>query len=154
MSLSIHEVPPTDAPLALLLLADPSESKVRAYLPGARCFAARVDGAIAGICAVVTHAQGRHELINIAVDPAWQQRGIGSRLLVHVIDTYRREGADRFEVGTGAFGYPLAFYQRHGFRVFQVDRDFFLRNYDEAIVEDGIQHRDMLRLALDYRPAH
>ncbi|WP_198422013.1 hypothetical protein [Stenotrophomonas acidaminiphila] len=46
------------------------------------------------------------------------------------------------------------FYQRHGFRVFQVDRDFFLRNYDEAIVEDGIQHRDMLRLALDYRPAH
>ncbi len=38
MSLSIHEVPPTDAPLALLLLADPSESKVRAYLPGRTLF--------------------------------------------------------------------------------------------------------------------
>ncbi len=112
MSLSIHEIPPADAPLALLLLADPSERKVRAYLPGARCFAARMDGAIAGICAVVPLAQGSHELMNIAVDPACQQRGIGTRLLAHVIDTYRREGAQRLEVGTGTFGYPLAFYQR------------------------------------------
>ncbi len=148
---AIHEIPPADAPLALLLLADPSERKVRAYLPGARCFAARMDGAIAGICAVMPLAQGSHELMNIAVDPARQQRGIGTRLLAHVIDTYRREGAQRLEVGTGTFGYPLAFYQRQGLRAFQVDRDFFLRNYDEAIVEDGIQHRDMLRLALDYR---
>lgn len=137
--------------MSLLLLADPSERKVRSYLPAARCFAARLDGGIAGVCAVVPRAPGSHELMNIAVDPARQQRGIGARLLAHVIDTYRREGAARLEVGTGAFGYQLAFYQRHGFRVFQVERDFFLRNYDEAIIEDGIQHRDMLRLAIDYR---
>lgn len=148
---TIHEIAPADAPMALLLLADPSERKVRTYLPAARCFAALVDGSIAGVCAVVPRMQGSHELMNIAVDPARQQRGIGARLLAHVIDTYRREGAARLEVGTGAFGYQLAFYQRHGLRVFQVDRDFFLRNYDEAIIEDGIQHRDMLRLAIDYR---
>lgn len=148
---TIHEIAPTYAPMALLLLADPSERKVRTYLPVARCFAALVDGSIAGVCAVMPRVQGSHELMNIAVDPARQQRGIGTQLLAHVIDTYRREGATRLEVGTGAFGYPLAFYQRHGFRAFQVDRDFFLRNYDEAIIEDGIQHRDMLRLAIDYR---
>lgn len=151
MSTSIHEIPPAEAPLALLLLADPSERKVRAYLPASRCFAALVDGSITGVCAVVPRVQGSHELMNIAVDPARQQRGVGARLLAHVIDTYRREGAARLEVGTGAFGYQLAFYQRHGLRVFQVDRDFFQRNYDEAIIEDGIQHRDMLRLAIDYR---
>lgn len=151
MSTTIREIAPTDAPMALLLLADPSERKVRAYLPTARCFAALQNGSIAGVCAVVPRVQGSHELMNIAVDPARQQRGIGTQLLAHVIDTYRREGAARLEVGTGAFGYPLAFYQRHGFRAFQVDRDFFLRNYDEAIIEDGIQHRDMLRLAIDYR---
>ncbi len=151
MSASIREIPSTEAPMALLLLADPSERKVRAYLPAARCFAALQDGGIAGVCAVVPLGPGRHELMNIAVDPARQQRGIGARLLAHVIDTYRREGAERLEVGTGAFGYQLAFYQRHGFRVFQVERDFFLRHYDEAIIEHGIQHRDMLRLAIDYR---
>jgi len=148
---TIREIAPADAPMALLLLADPSERKVRAYLPAARCFAAMLDGSIAGVCAVVPRMQGSHELMNIAVDPAQQQRGIGTQLLAHVIDAYRREGAARLEVGTGAFGYQLAFYQRHDLRVFQVDRDFFLRNYDEAIIEDGVQHRDMLRLAIDYR---
>jgi len=148
---AIHEIPPSAAPMALLLLADPSERKVRAYLPAARCFVALLDGGIAGICAVVPLGPDCHELMNIAVAPEWQQRGIGTRLLAHVIDTYRREGAARLEVGTGAFGYQLAFYQRHGFRVFQVERDFFLRHYDEAIIEDGIRHRDMLRLAIDYR---
>ncbi|MCL7715625.1 GNAT family N-acetyltransferase [Stenotrophomonas sp. CPCC 101365] len=147
---AITEIPPEQVPLALLLLADPSESKVRGYLPGARCFAALHGGQVAGVCAVVPLTPGVHELMNIAVDPARQQHGLGTQLLVHVIDTYRREGAARLEVGTGAFGYQLAFYQRHGFRVFQVDRGFFLRNYDGPLMEDRIQHKDMLRLAIDY----
>ncbi len=54
------------------------------------------------------------------------------------------------EVGTGSFGYQLAFYQRHGFRVTSIDRDFFARNYPEPIFEDGIQLFDMLRLTLRY----
>jgi protein-L-isoaspartate O-methyltransferase len=59
-------------------------------------------------------------------------------------------GARRLEVGTGSFGYQLAWYQRAGFRVFAVERDFFLDNYEEPIFEDGIQLKDMLRLAVDY----
>jgi hypothetical protein len=51
-------------------------------------------------------------------------------------------------VGTGTFGYQLAWYQRAGLRVQAVVRDFFLDQYDEPIVEDGIRHRDMLRLAV------
>lgn len=58
--------------------------------------------------------------------------------------------AARLEVGTGTFGHQLAFYQRLGFRVTHVDRGFFLDNYDAPIFEDGIQHKDMLRLTLDY----
>jgi hypothetical protein len=53
-------------------------------------------------------------------------------------------------VGTGTFGYQLAFYQRHGFRVTSIDRDFFIKNYSEPIFEDGIQLFDMLRFALKY----
>jgi len=54
------------------------------------------------------------------------------------------------EVGTGTFGYQLAFYQRHGFRVTAIDRDFFVQNYPEPIFEDGIQLHDMLRLTLRF----
>ncbi|WP_331435775.1 hypothetical protein [Photobacterium gaetbulicola] len=51
-------------------------------------------------------------------------------------------------MGTGTFGYQLAFYQREGFRVVGIDKDFFLDHYDEPVMENGIQHKDMLRLQL------
>ena len=52
-------------------------------------------------------------------------------------------------VGTGSFGDQLLFYQRAGFRVSGLQRDFFLRNYTTQLWERGAQHKDMLRLTLD-----
>ena len=48
-----------------------------------------------------------------------------------------------------SFGYQLAWYQREGFRVFAIERDFFLENYPEPIYEQGIQLKDMLRLVVE-----
>jgi len=42
----------------------------------------------------------------------------------------------------------LAFYQRFGFRVDSILKDYFIINYDEPIFENGIQLKDMLRLIL------
>jgi hypothetical protein len=67
-----------------------------------------------------------------------------------VRDFFRSTGAQQLEVGTGTFGYQLAFYQRQGFRVTSIDSDFFIKNYPEPIFEDGIQLFDMLRLTLRY----
>lgn len=148
---SIREVPPEEVPVELLVLADPSEKKVRSYLFRSRCFVASLGGEVVGACAVEPRGPGAYELMSIAVRPEMQGRGIGAALLGGVIDRFREEGADRLEVGTGSFGYRLAFYQRRGFRVVGVDRDFFVRTYAEPIFEDGIQLRDMLRMAIDYR---
>ncbi|MFD1557022.1 GNAT family N-acetyltransferase [Paraburkholderia silviterrae] len=93
---------------------------------------------------------GVHELMNIAVRPEQQQLGVGSRLLLWVIELYRDAGARALEVGTGSFGYQLTFYQRHGFRVVAIDRDFFVMHYQEPIFEEGIRLRDMLRLRIEY----
>lgn len=136
--------------MELLLLADPSEEKVRSYLPESRCFVASRGEVVVGACVVTPRGPGAYELMSIAVPPERQKSGYGSALLKHVIDLYRRAGARRLEVGTGTFGYQLAFYQRHGFRVTSIDHDFFVRNYPEPIFEDGIQLFDMLRLTLRY----
>ena len=88
--------------------------------------------------------------MNIAVPPSHQQSGYGTALLKWVIEFFRKSGARQMEVGTGTFGYQLAFYQRHGFRVTSIDHDFFIKNYAEPICENGIQHVDMLRLTLRY----
>lgn len=150
MSLLIQEVSATNAPIELLLLADPSEDKIRSYLSGSKCFVASVDAVMVGACVVQPLSQDTYELMSIAVDPAHQNCGYGTALLKWVIDFYRNTGARQLEVGTGTFGYQLAFYQRQGFRVTSIDQNFFVNNYPEPIFEDGIQLFDMLRLTLEY----
>jgi ribosomal protein S18 acetylase RimI-like enzyme len=146
----IQEVSDTDAPIELLLEADPSIEKVRAYLPRSRCFVAILQGKPVGAYVVERVAPAVYELLSIAVSPEHQRKGIGSKLLRHAVATVHDIGARRLEVGTGTFGYQLAWYQREGFRAFALERDFFLRNYEEPIYENGIQLKDMLRLAVDY----
>jgi GNAT superfamily N-acetyltransferase len=88
--------------------------------------------------------------MNIAIASHRQKEGLGAMLLEHAIATVQSKGANRLEVGTGCFGYQLIFYQRVGFRVMSVDKDFFTKNYPEPIYENGIQHQDMLRLAMEF----
>lgn len=146
----LREIPPGEAPWDLLLLADPNREKVGAYLLGSRCFAIFSGGRPLGVAVAVLLEEGVYELMNLAVEPSAQEKGLGTRLLRHVVAVLGREGARRLELGTGTFGYQLRFYQRHGFRVRGVERDFFLTHYPEPIFEEGIQLKDMLRLALDY----
>ncbi|KAF0807638.1 N-acetyltransferase GCN5 [Alcanivorax xiamenensis] len=149
LGFSVSEVDAESLPWALLLEADPSERNVRKYLTGARCFSVKKSNDIVGVCVLNTIGDGVLELFNIAVSPDVQGQGVGSALLRQVIDQCRSEGVRRIELGTGTFGYQLAFYQRQGFRVEGVVRDFFLDHYDEPVMEMGIQHKDMLRLGLD-----
>ena len=58
--------------MELLLLADPSEDKVRSYLPWSKCFVASSAGVLVGVCVVKPLAPGAHELMSIAVQPAHQ----------------------------------------------------------------------------------
>jgi len=150
MSILIQELPNRDIPIDLLMLADPSEIKIRSYLPKSKCFAILNSGNILGACVVKPLDANTHELMNIAIQPSHQKCGLGSALLKWVIEFYRKYGATQIVVGTGTFGYQLAFYQRHGFRVTSIDHNFFVNNYHEPIFENGIQLFDMLRLTLKF----
>lgn len=136
-------------PISLLLEADPSEENIRVYLNGSWCFSASDKEAIVGVCVIKTIACGVAEIFNVSVLPDRQQSGIGSELLAYSLRQMRKKSIKRLELGTGTFGYQLAYYQRHGFRVESVVRDHFLINYSQPIYEDGIQHRDMLRLIME-----
>lgn len=148
--IEIKKVPCNEAPVALLLEADPSEEKISGYLGRSHCYIARLDSETVGACVIQPLSADLYELMSIAVSPGYQKRGIGSALLDHAITAAAELGARRLEVGTGSFGYQLRWYQRAGFRVVAVERDFFLENYDHPIYEDGVQLKDMLRLTIDY----
>ena len=146
--LDIVAVSPNKMPMHLLLEADPAEGSIRKYLDTSLCYLALKSDVPVGVCVLGHTDDATLELYNIAVCPSVQNHGIGTELLSHVIEEARSEGVGSIELGTGTFGYQLAFYQRVGFRVEAVIKNYFVDNYDEPIFESGIQLRDMLRLVL------
>lgn len=146
--MKIAIVTPEAAPMKLLTLADPSLRQIETYLAGSTIFVANEDESPVAV-AVLKHTNGDAELWNLAVAEHRQRCGLGRELLAHVIQWARNSGAHRLVVGTGnsSFG-AMAFYQKNGFRMQDVVRDFFL-GYEPPIVEDGIRCRDMILFSLD-----
>lgn len=132
----------------LFLLADPAEKSILGYLSDSLVYIAKIKEETVGGYILQPIGIAKYELKNIAVMPGYQNQGIGTALLQHLLEVVKNLGGESVEVGTGTFGYQLAFYQRAGFRVERIDKDFFLLNYKEAIFENGIQHQDMLRLLI------
>ncbi len=126
--IKIEEVTALRVPMGLLLQADPSKTKVDGYLRQSKCFIAIFNGQVVGACIVKLVSEDTHELMNISVSSEHQKNGIGRKLLQHAIISTRKTRVKRLEVGTGTFGYQLAFYQREGFRVDAIDKDYFLIN--------------------------
>ena len=142
--LSDKEKPPMD----LLLLADPSPKMVEEYLKEGESYIAESDNQLIGIYVLLPTRPETVEIVNVAVAEKYQSRGIGKLLVKDAIEKAKIKGFKTIEVGTGnsSIG-QLALYQKSGFRITGVDKDFFIRNYEEEIYENGIQCQDMLRLA-------
>jgi GNAT superfamily N-acetyltransferase len=70
-------------------------------------------------------------------------------LLHHAIHFCRLRGYKKMTVGTGNSSVGnLYFYQKAGFRLVSLVRDFFVLHYDEPIFEHGLQCRDLLILEM------
>lgn len=140
------ELPPMD----LLLLADPSRDMVETYLADGECRVAEIEGEIIGVYVLVKLNGETMEIKNIAVDERMHSRGIGRVLINDAIRTAKELGYKSIEIGTGnsSIG-QLALYQKCGFRIQRVIKDFYVHNYDEKIIEHGIQCRDMIRLSIE-----
>lgn len=134
----------------LLFLADPSEKLVSDYLQRGRCWVAEANDKVIGVYVLLATRPDTVELVNVAVREDVQGRGIGKRLVMHAVETARRDRFRTMELGMGNSGVAqLHLYQRCGFRIVGVDTDFFVRHSDEPIYENGIACRDMIRLQQD-----
>ncbi|OBZ15068.1 acetyltransferase [Bacillus sp. FJAT-27264] len=141
-----HEAPPME----LLLLADPSVSVIEGYIERGECYIALVELEIVGVYVLLPTRPGTAELVNIAVVEHLHGQGIGKQLVQHAIATAKAQGYKIIEIGTGNSSlHQLGLYQKCGFRIIGVDRDYFIRHYPEVIFENGLQCIDMIRLAQD-----
>jgi len=138
--------------LPLFLLADESAQQVQSYMNTGDLYVySSEDGIAAGIVLAIPVEPGVVELKAVAIETQQQRRGIGKRMLTNVLAELRGLGCKRVLVGTAnaAIG-QLAFYQKAGFRLLSIERDFFspLRGYAEVIEESGIRIRDMVWMDL------
>jgi GNAT superfamily N-acetyltransferase len=137
-------------PMHLLLLSDPSKKLVERYIKRGECFVAEFDGRIIGVYVLLPTRPETVELVNIAVAEQQHGKGIGKQLVIHAVHNAKSQGYKTIEIGTGNSSIrQLALYQKCGFRINGVDRDFFIRHYTEEIFENDIQCRDMIRLSQD-----
>ena len=140
-----------DLPMNLLLEADPSEELVREYCSNGFVYEAAVDDELMGVYVLLPLTDGVVEIKNIAVAEDARGQGYGKRLIQHALSEAERLGFGNVEIGTGNSSVDqLMLYQKCGFRIDSIDRDFFTRNYPEPIFENGIQCRDMIRLVYTF----
>lgn len=137
-----------NAPMDLLLIADPAIEAINEYLFRGELFICKMDK-IVGAYIILNTRPKTYELMNIVVDETYQGKGIAKKMISDAISRVKKMGGKTFEVGTGNSSIDqLAFYQKSGFRITGIDKDYFIDNYDEKIYENGIQCIDMIRLSM------
>ena len=128
----------------LLFLADEQEDMIDKYLDGGKMYVLEDDG-VKCECVVTDEGEGVLELKNIATVPESHGKGYGRCLIEFICEQYK----DRYEViqvGTGDSPLTIPFYEKCGFRRHHIIKDFFVKNYDHPIFEEGVQLVDMIYL--------
>ncbi|MEV0271486.1 GNAT family N-acetyltransferase [Hamadaea sp. NPDC050747] len=140
--------PRRDEYLPLLRLADDSPDQIRGYYQHGDLYVLEAaDGVPLGVVLVLPRGGEVVELKAVAVDTVRQGQGIGRRMLASVLSDLRSRGMKSAVVGTASSGVgELAFYQKAGFRLRDVERDYFsrARGYPDDLQDNGISVRDMV----------
>ncbi|MBW4482788.1 MAG: GNAT family N-acetyltransferase [Tildeniella torsiva UHER 1998/13D] len=148
--MQVKDLAPAEWPWPLLLDADPSRSLIDAYIYQSMVMGLMAGDAAIAVVVLMEREPQVVEVMNLAVAPSYQGKKLGKLLLAAAIERSRQQGAKRMVVGTGTAGIgQLAFYQKMGFRMESIDRDYFVRTYPEPIFENGIWCRDRVILTLD-----
>lgn len=134
--------------LDLLLLADEQEDMIERYLERGDMFAL-YDEDLKSICVVAQEEDGVYELKNIATYEKFHGQGYGGRLIEYLFDYYK-DVCRVMYVGTGDSPRVLRFYHRCGFVDSHKVANFFIDNYDEPIIDEGIQLVDMVYLKHEF----
>ena len=122
--------------LPLLLLADEEERMIDRYLDRGDLFALYLGEELVGVSVVTQEGDGVLELQNIAITECRHRQGWGAQFVRFLLNYYRGKGKTML-VGTGNVPKAVQFYRYCGFEVSRYEPEYFLRNYDTLMYEDG-----------------
>jgi ribosomal protein S18 acetylase RimI-like enzyme len=137
--------------LPMLLDADEGEERIRAVLldPACTAYTARLDDQLVGAAVVQWEENTPSEILYIEVAAALRGRGYGKQIIQALQDELLRHRVRSLLVGTANAALEnIAFYQKCGFRMYEIRYDYFAYIKPPAF-EHGIQLRDMLVFRYD-----
>lgn len=134
-------------PYDLLLLADETKEAIDKYI--ATCTILTLVHPITneniGVMAIKQINSDTLELKNIAITEQYQAQGLGSEMLSFVKSYARKKNLQYIWVGTADVGHlQHRFYMHNGFEMNHIRNNFFVDNYSEPIIENGLQMKHML----------
>jgi ribosomal protein S18 acetylase RimI-like enzyme len=134
-------------PYELLLLADETQEAIHKYIYDGEIYVLEKDNRIIAVYVLQHIDQHSMEIKNIAVDESLQGKGVGKHLLKNATRRAKERGYQYLLIGTanGAIK-QLYLYQKEGFEIVGINKNFFVDNYPEPIYENGILCKHMIML--------
>ncbi len=134
-------------PYNLLLLADETIEIIDRYAKDGQIYVFEDNSQVIAAYILQVIDTERIEIKNIAVNRDYQGQGIGTFLLRDATRRAREQGYGTIVIGTanGAIR-QLYLYQREGFEITAVKKNFFIDNYPEPVYENGILCKHMIML--------
>jgi ribosomal protein S18 acetylase RimI-like enzyme len=150
MQLIIKQIPHNEAAFLLPILSDAEEGeeRIRAALldPACTMYACWLEQQLAAAAVVRWQEDEASEILYIAVASELRGRGYGKQLMQFLQNELREHGGHALLVGTANSSLDnIAFYQKCGFRMFEIRRDHFAY-IQPPLSEHCIVIRDMLVL--------
>jgi aminoglycoside 6'-N-acetyltransferase I len=134
-------------PYDLLLLADESLDAIDKYVFGSDIYVLEQENKIIAEYVLQSINKNEIEIKNMAVATDCQGQGIGKLLLRDATCEAKGKGFKTIVIGTGDAAFKqLYLYQKEGFEVFNIKKNFFSDNYPKPIYENGIQLKHMIML--------
>ena len=153
--MTVREVSPGPARRALvplIRLAEDSESQLESAIDDGTMYVAEEGETPIGVVLVLDHGEQERELRYVAIAESHQRKGLGKAMLADVRAAEAARGAARLLVGTSSADTGnLDFYQRCGYRLLSIERDYFtpVRGYPPDFVLNGLPAVDMVWMDLE-----
>ncbi|MCL6260469.1 GNAT family N-acetyltransferase [Aquiflexum sp. TKW24L] len=131
-------------------MADPERDSIDRYIFKAMIFGGFIEDELVGCYILDTNNQGSAEIKNIAVEAKHQNQGIGKSLLTHAIQTTKSLYKQQLIIATADTStMQLGLYQKTGFKIIEVQKDYFPKHYKNPIFENGMQCVDRIVLRME-----
>jgi ribosomal-protein-alanine N-acetyltransferase len=136
---------------ASLFMSELAQRTTRTYL------VARLDGVVVGYCGMM-YAGAEAHVTNVAVDPDFHGRKVGTRLLLAVVTEALARGAEHITLEVRVSNsIARSLYEKFGFTVSNVRKGYYIETNEDAYVmvarsvlsEDYRERLDLIRAELE-----